>query len=1111
MKPTPKTFLRILSATLATLLCGSVVAPLAAYADDSMTDGMTEITVNDSETGTGLFQFEFNGKWVHEGGYPNRFEGGDEHWTTTAQFGSSYPSVTFRFTGTKIALYGHKVADSPLVRITLDGKDMGTVDLYNPTRVEKVLLYESDTLPDGDHVITMEVLAEKNPSAGNGHEVSIDYAVVTTKKSATAGKSITVNDSEMGTGMFKFDFAGKWVHEGGYPNRFEGGDEHWTTTAQFGSDYPSVTFRFVGTRVAFYGHKTTEGGMATVTVDGKDAGTIDFYSSSRIEKTLLFESLALSDGEHTVKIQLIADKNSAAGNTHEAAIDYAVVTTSADLPATGVKPTKDTVTLETGMTYPLTYSILPDYATDVPTITFASSDDSVATVDQNGHITAKAVGKATVTLAAADGSFQATVTVNVREPIAGDLTAVAGDTNVHTMQENYYTTFDKLTGKESTTLTATAWLHDTAAAKLDLLTAGKALTNVKVTVGDMVNTHGDKLAGAVTPYFIKTVLAHDTGKYVPDVLYSNEAFDMPAASVASVWLAIETAADALPGVYTGEVTVTADGLATPETLTLSVEVIGLARPEAEIPFEIWQYPYTSNRYYSGKATEEYFGSGVENLWSIHLDPAYEAGLVSQIEIYKKAGGTSVTVTITEDAWNSQTPDPYPSMVKWTQKSDGSFAFDYTDFDYFVELNERCGVTGNIMAFSMADWANRITYYSERQGKVVTENLTPGSERWTKIWTQFLTDFMAHTKEKGWFDRVHMAMDERGPEVVEAVLDLVESVKDENGKSFKTALAVFTFDTEHLFDRITNLSLAFAMNPERLTIICEHRDRLGLQTTLYTCGAQNSALSNPPIESLYTLWYVRQRGADGFLRWALDAFNADPLNSSDHRLFAAGDIYMIYPDDKGGSTTDAHTSVRFEKLAEGVRDIAKYNWLLENYPAYEKSLTRVLENVGGDLADTLTKAQNKINDVAREAAVSEWIKTAEASKFASDSTLIAAVAAAKAVLAKAAPSNEELTEAAYTIIATLDTLNKQDAAEVPSDTDAPADSAESDETPVESDTAEPAEPAESASSDETIPESERVSDTAELPSSDKGCASAAGAGALAVAAATVAVLKKKKEE
>ncbi|MBP3571723.1 MAG: DUF4091 domain-containing protein [Clostridia bacterium] len=1094
---TAKTFLRLLSATLATLLCGGAVAPLTALA----ADGTAELTVNDSETGAGMFQFDFKGNWVHEGGYPDRFVGGDEHWTTTAQFGTDYPSVTLRFSGTKVALYGHKVADSPFVRITLDGKDMGTVDLYSQSRVEKVLLYESDTLPAGDHVITLEVLADKNPAAGNGHEVSIDYAVVTTDKSAAEGRRLTVNDGELGKGFFQFEFFGKWVHEGGYPNRFEGGDEHWTTTAVFGSDYPGVTFRFVGSRVDLYGHKVSEGAMAKVTIDGKDAGVIDFYHPSRVEKTLLFESGTLPDGEHTLTVQLIPDKNPAAGNTHEAAIDYAVVTTSSDIPATGVEAAADKVTLEAGMTYPLTYKILPEYATEIPAIAFTSSDESVLTVDKNGTITAKAVGKATVTIAPTDGSFQDTVTVTVREPLVGPLTAMAGDSNTHTKQEDYYALFDRVTGKESTDLTATAWLSDTANAKLDLLTAGQALTNVKVTVGDLINTHGDRLDGTVTPYFIKTVLAHDTGKYVPDVLYSTKPFDLPASSVASVWLQIETAADALPGIYTGTVTVTADGMETPETLTLSVEVIALTRPEGDIPFEIWQYPYSSNRYYSGKTTEEYFGNGVEGLWNTHLDPAYEAGLVSQIRLYKKAGGTSVTVTVTEDAWNSQTPDPYPSMVKWTQNKDGSFAFDYTDFDYFVELNEQNGVTGNIMAFSIVDWANRITYYSERSGKVVSENLTVGSERWKKVWTAFLTDFMAHTKEKGWFDRTYMAMDERPADVVEAALDVIESVKDENGQCFKTALAVFTFDTEYLFDRVTDLSLAFAMTPSRLSTITEHRRRLGLTTTLYTCGAQNSALSNPPIESLYTLWYARQRGADGFLRWALDAFNADPLNSSDHRLFAAGDIYMIYPDVKDAKKPTAHSSARFEKLAEGVRDIAKFNWLMENYPDYEKSLTRVLEAVGGDLHTTVTQAQEKVNDVGRKAALTEMIKTAEASEFANHEALVVTVALARDVLEQPAPSDEDLTETAYTIAKLLHALAN------PAETT--PDEPETPDAPVESDPTE----TENASSD-TVPEGDGSAEgtsPSETEAPKKGCRSAVGLGAVTVAVATAAVAMKKKKE
>lgn len=850
-------------------------------------------------------------------------------------------------------------------------------------------------------------------------------------------KEIIVNDSETGTGNFQFDFHGQWVHEGGFPDRFVGGDEHWTTTNQFGSNYPGVTFRFVGERVAIYGHKVPEGGMASVSVDGEAVGTVDFYNPSRIEKVLLFESDKLTESEHTVTLQLVADKNPSAGNTHEASIDYAVVTTSSGIPATGVRVDTEKITLEAGMSYPVSYTILPEYATESPDITYSSSDESVASVDEAGVITAKGVGEAVITLAPADKSFSGTMTVKVREHVGGDLICIEGDTNVHTKPEDYYDLFERLNGKESTKLGVTAWLGDVVSAKIDMFTTGKALQNVKFTAGELVNDHGDKLDGEVSLYFIKTVLAHDTGKYVPDVLYSEGPVDLPASSVSSVWVQIKTAKDALPGDYTGEITVTADGLDTPEILTLTVEVIGLERPEGDVPFEVWQYPYSSNRYYSGKTTAEYFGDGLDGLWNTHLDPTYEAGLRSQLELYKAAGGNSVTVTIVEDAWGSQTPDPYPSMIKWTQKKDGTFVFDYTDFDYYVELCASCGIDGPIMAFSIGDWVSRITYYSEQRDKVVYENLNPGSLRYTKIWMAFLTDLMAHTKEKGWFDRVHMAMDERGPEVVEAVLDVVESVKDENGQHFKTALAVYSFETEYLFDRITDLSLAITLDAGHVDKITAHRKSMGLTTTIYTCGPQNSALSNAPIESLYTLWYAAQRGADGFLRWALDAFNVDPLNSSYHRVYVAGDIYLIYPDLADAKEPTAHSSARFEKLAEGVRDVAKLGWVLENYPEYEKSLGNALKSIGGDMAKTVANAQKRLNSAGREIALAELIKAAEASEYANDKNLTAAVSAAQEVLEGRASAKEQ-TEAAYGIAKILKTLNaspdKYDPIDVPDNID-----------------------------------------------------------------------------
>ncbi len=905
---------------------------------------------------------------------------------------------------------------------------------------------------------------------------------------------MTVNDSEIGNAPFTFSFSSGWVHEGGYPDRFEGGDEHWTTTAQFGTNYPSFTFRFVGTEVSLYGHKVPAGAMADVSVDGQAVGRIDYYNASRIERTLLWASETMPYGEHTVTVQLVAEQNPSATGTHEASVDYAVVRTSEKRPVTAVIPDRADLLLEPGMSYRLTYTTMPTYATEIPDFSFTSADSSIVSVDNTGTVTARAVGETSVTLMSADGSVKATVSVKVREPVGGELVALAGSTNMHVRQDGYHDRLASL-DMDMTSLGVTAWRSDIVTAKIDLLTKGTACTNIRAEVGTLTNAHGDALNAAMTVEPVRDTLAHDSGHLVPDVIGGGDTYDLPAGSVGALWLTVKTPADALPGRYTAPVTVTDDAGHT-STLTLAVEVVALTRPENTLALELWQYPYSSNRYYSGKTTAEYFGEGMDGVWHTHLDPTYTEALRSQIELYAAAGGNTVTVTINEDPWNSQTPDPYPSMVKWTRETNGSFTFDYTDFDYWVSLNESCGVTGGIMSFSIADWANRVTYYDKRTNTVKSEQLTPGSARWKAVWTEFLTDYMVHTTEKGWFDRVYLSMDERPAEVVEAVLDVVESVRNAEGQCFKTSLAVFSFETEHLFDRVTDLSLAIYMDAGKLQDITAHRRALGLTTTLYTCGAQFSALENPPYESLYGMWYCEKMGADGFLRWALDAFNDDPLRASTHRLFAAGDIYLFYPDEKNAENPEARTSPRFEKLAEGCRDIEKLRYLRGLSAENAEEVADILKRIGrtNDLLAAVERAQSALHTLAHREALVQLLAEAKTADVSDAEALRQAITDAEAALAKASPNVPDLYEAAYTLTILLE-------APAVAETEPSAESDTATDTSTDTDAA-------------TTPESNNApvteSDTA---ASDKGgCASAlTSAAVLGAVTAAVACHRKKSDE
>lgn len=79
---------------------------------------------------------------------------------------------------------------------------------------------------------------------------------------------------------------------------------------------------------------------------------------------------------------------------------------------TGIKLNKEEMTLQRNTTEKLTWTIEPANADTDKDVTFASTTETVATVDQNGVVTAQAVGVSTITATTANGrSASCTVTV----------------------------------------------------------------------------------------------------------------------------------------------------------------------------------------------------------------------------------------------------------------------------------------------------------------------------------------------------------------------------------------------------------------------------------------------------------------------------------------------------------------------------------------------------------------------------------------------------------------------------------------------------------------------------------------------------------------------------
>ena len=125
-------------------------------------------------------------------------------------------------------------------------------------------------------------------------------------------------------------------------------------------------------------------------------------------------------------------------------------------PVTGVTLDKSSISIVQGTTEQLTATVAPDDATD-PSVTWSSSDASVATVNNNGLVSAIGAGNATITVTTTDGGKTATCTVTVSAPstiipvtgisIKSSTTLSIGSTETLTVT---YTPSDANTGKAIT-------------------------------------------------------------------------------------------------------------------------------------------------------------------------------------------------------------------------------------------------------------------------------------------------------------------------------------------------------------------------------------------------------------------------------------------------------------------------------------------------------------------------------------------------------------------------------------------------------------------------------------------------------------------------------------
>ena len=467
----------------------------------------------------------------------------------------------------------------------------------------------------------------------------------------------------------------------------------------------------------------------------------------------------------------------------------------------------------------------------------------------------------------------------------------------------------------------------------------------------------------------------------PDIIHKGGATELTAETVKFAWISMKIPEDTEAGVYTGTITVNAKELKKPIDFTYTIEVLDLVQPAPEATeIQIWQHPFSVANYYLGLGAAPTGGVSYELDEDFYFTEQHFNLMRASMEEYVSIGGHDLVANIVEEAWNHQSYYNDPSMVKWTKKADGSWEFDYTWYDAWVEFAIECGVIdpengmGQIKCYSIVPWNNQVAYYNEASGRVVKESQTPGSESWRALWEPFLKDFMKHSKEKGWFDITYISMDERSLEQLRPTVELIESVKDENGKHLKISSALnyaapeFYDFTDHIHD--ISINLGNCSNQAQMNALSDHRRELGLKTTYYTCTGNypgNFIISDPG-DNYWQIWYSMTLGTDGFMRWAWDNYVYDMHGNASYRYWEPGDGWYIYPEERENVDADYeagfYSTPRYELFKQGVRDVAKAKYLMSQGDVLAQEIDALVAGLRHPVQSTYHGSAVAVNEEQR---------------------------------------------------------------------------------------------------------------------------------------------------
>lgn len=401
------------------------------------------------------------------------------------------------------------------------------------------------------------------------------------------------------------------------------------------------------------------------------------------------------------------------------------------------------------------------------------------------------------------------------------------------------------------------------------------------------------------------------GTPIADIIGKENHCDLIAGQIRPIWVEINVPANATPGLYKGELTITAANNKT-QSLPISIQVHPFTLPAPKnwkIHLDLWQHPEALARWHDVPPwSDEHF-----------------ALLKPIMKRLADSGQKAITCSLIDEAWNGQTYDWWPSMIEWRKDKNGIMRWNYTNFDKWVNfmINE-VGITGQISCYTMVPWSMKLRYFDETTNTYIYQNLNHNDPSYEQIWGPFLKDFRNHVQAKGWLDKTCISLDERPDALVLAAKKIIEKYAPEF--NIVSAIDRPSNLTKDLYD----ISPALGHANTVLGDLLKDRQAKGKKTTFYVCcnpQKPNTFTHSGLAEAEWLPLYAAAQGLDGFLRWAYNSWNRNPFESTDFGNWPTGDCFLVYPGNL--------SSPRFEMLRDGIEEFEKIQYIRSIGKKYPK--------------------------------------------------------------------------------------------------------------------------------------------------------------------------------